>query len=76
MTDNVIRFRRLNRLSDATGALVIGVDHYGKDQGAGLQGSSAKRGHVETVLACLVDRDKDEKPENHRLFFEKIRDGE
>jgi hypothetical protein len=56
--------------------LVIGVDHYGKDQGAGLRGSSAKRGHVETVLACLVDRDKDEKPSNHRLLFEKIRDGE
>jgi RecA-family ATPase len=66
----------LNRLSNETGALVIGVDHYGKDQGQGLRGSSAKRGHVETVLACLVDRDKDEKPTNHRLLFEKIRDGE
>jgi RecA-family ATPase len=66
----------LNRLSNETGALVIGVDHYGKDQGQGLRGSSAKRGHVETVLACLVDRDKDEKPTNHRLMFEKIRDGE
>jgi hypothetical protein len=66
----------LNRLSNETGALVIGVDHYGKDQSAGLRGSSAKRGHVETVLACLVDRDKDERPTNHRLIFEKIRDGE
>jgi X-X-X-Leu-X-X-Gly heptad repeat protein len=66
----------LNQLSDATGALVIGVDHYGKDQGAGLRGSSAKRGHVETILACLVDRDKDDSPKNHRLKFEKIRDGE
>jgi RecA-family ATPase len=66
----------LNKLSNETGALVIGVDHYGKDQGQGLRGSSAKRGHVETVLACLVDRDKDEKPTNHRLLFEKIRDGE
>ena len=67
---------RLNKLSEVTGALVIGVDHYGKDQTAGLRGSSAKRGHVETILACLVDRDKDEKPKNHRLMFEKIRDGE
>jgi AAA domain len=66
----------LNKLSDTTGALVIGVDHYGKDQQAGLRGSSAKRGHVETILACLVDRDKDENPKNHRLKFEKIRDGE
>ena len=53
----------LSHLSDVTGALAIGVDHYGKDQGAGLRGSSAKRGHVETILACLVDRDKDEKCE-------------
>jgi hypothetical protein len=66
----------LGKLSDTTGALVIGVDHYGKDQGAGLRGSSAKRGHVETVLACLVDRDDSQKPTNHRLMFEKIRDGE
>jgi hypothetical protein len=66
----------LNRLSDVTGALVIGVDHFGKDQQAGLRGSSAKRGHVETVLACLVDRDRKERPTNHRLRFEKIRDGE
>jgi X-X-X-Leu-X-X-Gly heptad repeat protein len=57
----------LNQLSDAAGALVVGVDHYGKDQGAGLRGSSAKRGHVETILACLVDRDKDEKA-THPLF--------
>jgi hypothetical protein len=70
----------LFKLSDATGALVIGVDHYGKDQGAGLRGSSAKRGHVETVLSCLGDRDKngngDDRLTNLRLKFEKIRDGE
>jgi RecA-family ATPase len=66
----------LFKLSDATGALVVGVDHYGKNQDAGLRGSSAKRGHVETILACLVDRDEDEKPDNHRLKLEKIRDGE
>ena len=71
---------RLSRVSDATGALVIGVDHYGKDQGAGLRGSSAKRGHVETVLSCLADKDKDngddDKLKNLRMKFEKIRDGE
>jgi hypothetical protein len=71
---------RLGRVSDATGALVLGVDHYGKDQGAGLRGSSAKRGHVETILACLGDIDKDNgddgKLTNLRLKFEKIRDGE
>ena len=73
---------RLGRVSDATGALVIGVDHYGKDQGAGLRGSSAKRGHVETILSCLMDKEKDngngddDKPKNLRMKFEKIRDGE
>ena len=70
----------LFKLSDATGALVIGIDHYGKDQGAGLRGSSAKRGHVETVLSCLGDRDKNGNGDDHltnlRLKFEKIRDGE
>jgi len=72
---------RLGRVSDVTGALVIGVDHYGKDQGAGLRGSSAKRGHVETVLSCLTDSNgkdngDDDKPKNLRMKFEKIRDGE
>src|SRR5262249_16027674 len=66
----------LSHLSDVTGALAIGVDHYGKDQQAGLRGSSAKRGHVETILACLVDRDANENAINHRLKLEKIRDGE
>jgi hypothetical protein len=32
--------------------------------------------NVETILACLVDRDKDDRPTNRRLKFEKIRDGE
>jgi hypothetical protein len=69
---------RLGRVSDVTGALVIGVDHYGKDQEAGLRGSSAKRGHVETVLSCLKDKDNgdNDKPKNLRMKFEKIRDGE
>jgi hypothetical protein len=67
----------LNRLSDATGALAINVDHMGKDQDAGLRGTSAKRDCVETILACLIDRDKKTgKAKNHRLQLFKIRDGE
>jgi hypothetical protein len=66
----------LGRMSEETGALAVNVDHYGKDQGAGLRGSSAKRAGADTVLACLVDRDKDDRPTNHRMVFEKIRDGE
>ena len=66
----------LGRMSDETGALAVNVNHYGKDQGAGLRGSSAKRAGADTVLACLVDRDKKGRPSNHRMVFEKIRDGE
>jgi hypothetical protein len=67
----------LGRLSDATGALAINVDHMGKDQDAGLRGTSAKRDAVETILACLIDRDKyTNKAINHRLQLFKTRDGE
>ena len=67
----------LRRLSDATGALAINVDHMGKDQDAGLRGTSAKRDCVETIVACLIDRDKKtNKAKNHRLQLFKIRDGE
>ena len=54
----------------------MGIDHYGKDQGARLRGSSAKVAHVETVLAGLVDFDDDDSSLNRRLKLEKIRDGE
>jgi hypothetical protein len=66
----------LDKLSDATGALVIGVDHYGKAQEAGLRGASAKRDCVETVLALLVDRNADGTASNHRMVLAKVRDGE
>jgi hypothetical protein len=67
----------LNRLSDVTGALAINVDHMGKDQDAGLRGTSAKRDCVETILTCLIDRDKHtNKAINHRMQLFKIRDGE
>jgi hypothetical protein len=66
----------LFRLSNETGALAIGVDHVGKDQNAGLRGSSAKRGHAETVLTCMCDRDQNNNPEDLRMWFEKVRDGE
>jgi hypothetical protein len=66
----------LKCLSDATGALAINVDQMGKDQDAGLRGTSAKRDCVETILACLIDRDRNGKPTNHRMQLFKIRDGE
>jgi len=44
--------------------------------GAGIRGTSAKRDCVETILACFADRDKDNKPINHRMQLFKVRDGE
>jgi hypothetical protein len=66
----------LFRLSDEIDALAIGIDHLGKNQMAGLRGSSAKRGHPDTILSCLCDRDEDNNPKNLRMWFEKVRDGE
>jgi hypothetical protein len=67
----------LNRMSEECGALAINVDHMGKDQDAGLRGTSAKRDAVETILTCLIDRDKNtNKAINHRMQLFKIRDGE
>jgi hypothetical protein len=67
----------LNAVSEATGALCINVDHMGKDQDAGLRGTSAKRDCVETILTCLIDRDKKtNRAKNHRMQLFKIRDGE
>jgi hypothetical protein len=66
----------LHRLSDETGALAIDVDHMGKDQDAGLRGTSAKRDAPETILACLLDRDKNNRAINHRMQLFKVRDGE
>jgi hypothetical protein len=67
----------LHRLSDETGALVIDVDHMGKDQDAGLRGTSAKRDAPETILTCLLDRDKrSNRAINHRMQLFKVRDGE
>jgi hypothetical protein len=67
----------LNAASEATGALCINVDHMGKDQDAGMRGTSAKRDCVETILTCLIDREKNTgKAKNHRMQLFKIRDGE
>jgi hypothetical protein len=66
----------LLRLSDETGALCINVDHMGKDVEAGMRGTSAKRDCVETILACLCDRNNGDKPTNHRMQLLKVRDGE
>lgn len=66
----------LYEISDATGALVLPVDHMGKDQERGSRGSSAKVDLPETVLECLGDRNENGVLTNLRMRFRKIRDAE
>src|SRR5262249_43806183 len=46
----------LSKLSQRTGALVLGIDHFGKIVDTGTRGSSSKEGHAEVVLVTLGDR--------------------
>jgi hypothetical protein len=66
----------LEAISTLTGALVVQVDHYGKDIKAGTRGSSAKEGHVDNILTCLADLDENRRHSNHRLVVSKVRDAE
>src|SRR5262249_2103144 len=62
-------------LSRKTGALVIGVDHFGKDKETGTRGSSAKEGHSDVVIAVLADRELSGTVTNTRLALRKLREG-
>jgi AAA domain len=66
---------RLSDLSKRTGALVLGVDHFGKIAETGTRGSSAKEGHADVVLALLGDRQLNGTITNTRLALRKLRDG-
>ena len=58
-----------------TGALVIGIDHFGKVVETGTRGSSAKEGAADTVIAMLADRQLGGGVRNTRLAVRKQRDG-
>ena len=45
----------LSQLSQQTGMLVVGIDHFGKVTETGTRGSSAKEGHADAVLALMAD---------------------
>jgi hypothetical protein len=66
----------MNALSKATGAFVVGVDHFGKNEETGTRGSSAKEGGVDVILAVLGDRSLSGAIENTRMTARKIRGGE
>lgn len=65
----------LRELSRATGALVLAIDHYGKQAETGIRGSSAKSAAADAILACLGDRDSEGVVTNHRLAVTKLRNG-
>jgi hypothetical protein len=65
----------LRTASQRTGALVIGIDHFGKVLETGTRGSSAKEGAADTVLAVLADRELSGGVKNTRLAMRKQRDG-
>jgi hypothetical protein len=65
----------LRELSRATGALVLPIDHCGKQTETGIRGSSAKSAAADAILACLGERDSEGNVSNHRLAVAKLRNG-
>jgi hypothetical protein len=66
---------RCAQLSQLTGALVLGVDHFGKAAETGTRGSSAKEGRADVVLALLGDKAISGEITNTRLAVRKNRAG-
>jgi AAA domain len=65
----------LNEISQRSGALIIGLDHYGKSIETGTRGSSAKEGGADVVLGVLADKAPNGKVTNMRLVVRKQRNG-
>jgi AAA domain len=67
--------RRCAELSRRAGALVLGIDHFGKAAETGTRGSSAKEGRADVVLALLGDKAISGEVTNTRLAVRKNRAG-
>jgi len=65
----------LRLTSQRTGALVVGIDHFGKVIETGTRGSSAKEGAADAVIALLAEREASGGVKNTRLALRKLRDG-
>lgn len=65
----------LKEISKATGVLVIAIDHYGKNEGSGTRGSSAKEANADVVLSCLGERADSGQVKDRRLAVRKVRGG-
>lgn len=63
----------MGELSRATGAFVMGVDHFGKLVETGTRGSSAKEAGADVVLAMLATRTESGEVSNTRMAVRKVR---
>ncbi len=66
----------LAELSRRTGALVLGVDHFGKMAETGTRGTSAKEAAADVILALLGSKEITGVVTNTRLAVRKVREGE
>jgi hypothetical protein len=67
---------KLTKLAETTSALVLAVDHFGKDVTTGTRNSSAKEGAGDAVLALFGDRTMGGVVSSTRMTVRKYRDGE
>jgi hypothetical protein len=65
----------LEQVSQRTGALVLGVDHFGKSAETGTRGTSAKEGAADLVLALLGAKSVSGEVTDTRLATRKRRSG-
>jgi len=65
--------RRMAELAQRTGAMVLGIDHFGKQVETGTRGSSAKEGRADVVLAIIGDKAITGEVTNTRLAIRKNR---
>jgi hypothetical protein len=63
----------LNEVARSAEALVVAVDHFGKDVTTGTRNSSVKEAAVDAVLAILGDRDLAGNVSKPRLAIRKVR---
>jgi hypothetical protein len=59
------------RIHDETGAMVLPIAHFGKDETKGLRGWSGQKGALDVQLDVLINDDKTER----KLSIEKLKDG-
>lgn len=65
----------LRQLSEKSGAVVVGVDHLGKNVDAGSRGASAKEANSDFVFALLGTKDLAGTVSDTRLALRKMREG-